>query len=73
MFQPIRDKFTCMRVFNANYIKGNIKMHLYLKFGREIFKIMKVMAVLIVILNARGSRAPTFMHVLSCKYDISIL
>ena len=32
--------------FYANYIKGNIKMHLYLKFEREIFKIVKVIAVL---------------------------
>ena len=31
--------------FHANYIKDNIKMHLYLKFEREIFKIVKVMAV----------------------------
>ena len=42
--------------FHANYIKGNIKMHLYLKFEREIFKIVKVMAVLIVFLNARALR-----------------
>ena len=59
LFKPIRAKFTCMCVFNANYVKGNIQMHLYLKFEREIFKIMKVMAVLIVFLNARASRAPT--------------
>ena len=41
-------------------------MHLYLKFEREIFKIVKVMTVLIVFLNAHASRAPTCMHVLSC-------
>ena len=36
-------------------------MHLYLKFEREIFKIVKVMAVLIVLLNARASHALTCM------------
>ena len=41
-------------------------MHLCLKFEKEIFKIVKVMAILIVFLNARASRAPTCMHVLSC-------
>ena len=61
-----------MRMFHANYNKGNIKMHLYLKFEREIFKIVKVMAVLVVFLNARASRATTCMHVLSCKYDSSM-
>ena len=60
LFQPIRAKFTCMRVFTANYIKGNIQMHLYLKFERKILKIGKVIAVLIEFLN---SRAPTCMHV----------
>ena len=38
-------------------------MHLYLKFEREIFRILKVMAVLIVFFNERASRAPTCMHV----------
>ena len=27
--------------FHANYIKDNIKMHLYLKFEKETFKIVK--------------------------------
>ena len=36
-------------------------MHLYLKFEKETFKIVKVMAVLIVFLNARASRAPACM------------
>ena len=47
--------------FHANYIKGNINIHLYLKFEREILKIVKVMAVLIVFLNARAS-SRTDMH-----------
>ena len=48
-------------------------MHIYLKFERETFKIVIVMAVLIVFLNALASCAPTCMHVLSCNYDSSIL
>ena len=48
-------------------------MHIYLKFEREIFNILKVMAVLIVFLYARASRARTCMHVLACKYDSSKL
>ena len=64
------------RAFMLIILKANIKMHLYLKFEREIFKIVKVMAVLIVFLNAcaiRAILALTCMHVLSCKYDSSIL
>ena len=36
-----------------------IKMHLYLEFEIEIFKIVKIVAVLIAFLNARASRART--------------
>ena len=66
-------KFQAPRPCHAKYIKGSIKMHLYFKFEREIFKIVKVMAVVIVFFNAHASRSPTCMHVLSCKYDGSIL
>ena len=61
------------RAFVLNILKATSKCIYISSLKQKIFKIVKVMTVSVVFFNARASRAPTCMHVLSCKYDSSIL
>ena len=56
------------RAFVLNILKATSKCIYISSLKQKIFKIVKVMTF-----NARASRTPTCMHVLSCKYDSSIL